>query len=238
MNRILRENTCNSTAVPELSFTNQSVCEVLFDWVLFLAEMPVLCIADKAKMILAKMIVDEESLVQRIPTDSASIVLEIGMYVRELDVIKLAVFNHVATANATSPHYQNRIYARAILIDQKHDIPCPPKVTLPSVYSMYLPEHTSLDFGNRRILEGSVDWEDATSIMAVASHIQGYLSYVTDFEKINIDTRAVTPIESLSRWLRPLKIMKSMYPRITLALLVWNCLVSWKTFSSCDAMGS
>lgn len=203
MNRILRENTCNSTAVPELSFTNQSVCEVLFDWVLFLAEMPVLCIADKAKMILAKMIVDEESLVQRIPTDSASIVLEIGMYVRELDVIKLAVFNHVATANATSPHYQNRIYARAILIDQKHDIPCPPKVALPSVYSMYLPEHTSLDFGNRRILEGSVDWEDATSIMAVASHIQGYLSYVTDFEKINIDTRAVQLMShygNLSDW--------------------------------------
>lgn len=125
------------------------------------------------------------------------------MYVRELDVIKLAVFNHVATANATSPHYQNRIYARAILIDQKHDIPCPPKVTLPSVYSMYLPEHTSLDFGNRRILEGSVDWEDATSIMAVASHIQGYLSYVTDFEKINIDTRAVQLMShygNLSDW--------------------------------------
>jgi hypothetical protein len=191
MNRILRENTCNTEDVPKLSFTNQSVREVLFSWILYLAEMSVLCVADKAKMITAKMIIDDESLVQILLTKSASLILEVGMYIRELDVAKLSDFRDAAMANAIAPHYQNRIYARAILTDLKLDIPSAHKVKLPSIYSLYLPEVISPNFGNRNILDGSVDWSNASNVMAVAAHIQGYLSYVTGYKKINIDTRAM-----------------------------------------------
>ena len=53
MNRILREDTVCEADKPDISPDKSSVCEIMRDWLLYLAKLPVVCVAERAKMLLA-----------------------------------------------------------------------------------------------------------------------------------------------------------------------------------------
>lgn len=183
MNRVLRENTITECDKPELAFTSQSIPELVFGWLSYVAQMSVLCIAYKAKMLMAEMIVEDCSLVSDILNCPDRLILEVAMYVRELDKTKLGGFKNIALKSVKSPNYQYRIYGKAILSDLGEDIPVVQRKQLPGIYNLILPEVSSLDFGQNNPYGGNVDWNNPSSVMKVASHLQLYLTYVSDIEK-------------------------------------------------------
>lgn len=191
MNRVLRENTITECDKPELAFTSQSIPELVFGWLSYVAQMSVLCIAYKAKMLMAEMIVEDCSLVSDILNCPDRLILEVAMYVRELDKTKLGGFKNIALKSVKSPNYQYRIYGKAILSDLGEDIPVVQRKQLPGIYNLILPEVSSLDFGQNNPYGGNVDWNNPSSVMKVASHLQLYLTYVSDIEKTIIDRRAM-----------------------------------------------
>ena len=191
MNRVLRENAIAECDKPELAFTGQSISELVFEWLSYVAQMSVLCIADKAKMLMAEMIVEDCSLVSDILNCPDRLILEVAMYVRELDKTKLRGFKDIALRSAKSPNYQYRIYGKAILNDLGEDVPVVPRKPLPGIYNLILPEVSSLDFGQDNPYSGNVDWNNSSSVMKVASHLQLYLTYVSDIEKTIIDRRGM-----------------------------------------------
>lgn len=191
MNRVLRENTCAECDKPKLSFTDQSVSEIAFGWLSYVAQMSVLCVADKAKMLLAEMIAEDDTLISNLQNCPQRLILEVAMYVRELDKTRLNGFRDVALRSAESANYQYRIYGKTILRDLGEKEPAVSRKTLPGIYNLVLPEVYSLDLGIDNPIVGNVDWNNPSSIMKVASHFQSYLTYASDIDKNIIDRRAM-----------------------------------------------
>lgn len=191
MERILRENTIQSQDCPNLQFTEQGVIEILCEWLLYISNMHVMCVAEKAKMTLSRMIAEGIADASYTKECNDAIRLELAMYVKELEPSRLGGFRELARNYCLSTNYLLRLYSQAILRELKETIPNPPKITLPGIYSLVIPEKQSFDFNQKHSrYDGYVDWDDPNSVMSVVSHIQTYLSDITGFEKININTRA------------------------------------------------
>lgn len=196
MNRILREDTCNDKDKPEIAPDTSSVCELLRDWLLLLAKMPVVCVAERAKMLLAK-IYDETgvSVLEVLPNDvhAERMKLEIGCYMAELKSAHLSDFREVAQQEALSSNYQYRLYANKILHALGEHQPQIPRKTLPAVYDLVFSpsESESLSWIPGKESSTDIDWKDASSVMGVASHWSGYLSYCTGIDQRTLEYRAL-----------------------------------------------
>ena len=196
MNRILREDTVCEADKPDISPDKSSVCEIMRDWLLYLAKLPVVCVAERAKMLLAHLY-DESTvtMVDVLPIDyqSERLLLEIGCYLVELQSARLRDFIELAKKGAVSENYQLRVYSAKILQALKEDVPDAPFRALPATYSLIFS-----DLGDKPLSwlpgekhEADVNWRDASSIMSVASYWGGYLAHCTGIDKRTIDYRAV-----------------------------------------------
>lgn len=196
MNRILRDNTVCVEDKPDVAPAGSSIVEAIEDWLLFLAETPVICLSEAAMMMLARL-VDEGMLdiIDKIKceSDSERRLLELGMYLKEMQSCRLLLLKQQALQSAVSDNYLNRIYAKTILTALKESVPKPKFRPFSPIYQMNFASKPKYDWGDAvEKKEGVRDWNDSSSIMLVASHITGYLAYVTSFEQKAIEERAVS----------------------------------------------
>lgn len=196
MNRILREDTVREADKPEIEPDDSGVCEILRDWLLYLAKMPVVCVAERAKMLLAHLYNESSiTLIGILPLDNQTerLVLEIGCYLVELKAARLSDFAEWAQKAAVSPNYQYRVYAKKILDALGEKVPAAPYKVLPATYSMSFPETREKPLswlpGERH--EAEVNWRDTSSIMSVASHWSGYLARYSGIDRRTLNYRAV-----------------------------------------------
>lgn len=196
MNRILREDTVCEADRPEVSPDESGVCEILRDWLLYLAKMPVVCVAERAKMLLAHLYNESDiAMIEILPQDNQStrLLLEIGCYLVELCATRLSDFEDVAKTAAVSPNYQYRVYAKKILDALGDDVPTAAYKPLPATYSMIFPDtqEKPLSWLPGEKHEGEVNWRDASSVMSVASHWSGYLEHCSGIDRCTLNYRAV-----------------------------------------------
>ena len=196
MNRIMREDTVCEEDKPEINPDDSSVCEIMRDWLLFLANTPIVCIMERAKMLLAHLYNESNvDIIVSMPSEpnSTRILLEVGCYLVELKSSRLADFKDLAIKCAVSENYQFRIYATKILNALGEPIPIVPRKTLPGTYSLIFTDtqEQPLDFmqDNNDVIK--INWRDASSIMKIASHWSGYLSKLSDIDSRTLDYRAV-----------------------------------------------
>lgn len=195
MNRILREDTANDDDKPDITPDDSTVCEILRDWLLFLAKMPVIIVSERAKIQLARLY-DETNTALTLTFDDVHdelLGLEIGCYLAEISSVRLSEFVEQARKSAVSPNYQYRLYAARILEALGNPIPVAPHKTLPATYGLsFSPvESKPLSWlpGADHSLE--INWKDCSSVMGVASHWSGYLAHCTGIEQRTLDYRAV-----------------------------------------------
>lgn len=192
MNRMLRENTSKEKDKPDVSPNMNSVCEVLRDWLLFIAEMPIMCISERAKMLLAKLNNETGlSIISVLPNNinSERLKLEIGCYMAELNSNYLFEYKETALKAVVSTNYQYRIYGGKILKALGIMIPQVSHKPLAAIYSMIFPKkNISCPLSN--FDNNIVGINDVSSVMAVAHHWCAYLSYCTGIEEINLEYRA------------------------------------------------
>lgn len=196
MNRIMREDTVCESDKPDIEPDDSGVCEIMRDWLLYLAKMPVVCVAERAKMLLAHLYNESDIALDGVlPQDNQSerLLLEIGCYLVELKAVKLSDFAERAKIAAVSPNYQYRVYAKKILEALDEEIPLAPYKVLPATYSMSFPETSEkpLSWLPGEEHESEVNWRDASSIMGVASHWCGYLAYCSGIDRRTLNYRAV-----------------------------------------------
>ncbi len=196
MNRILRGNTICENDMPDITPTGSTVVDAMEDWLLYLAEMPVICLSERVMMMLARL-VDEGKveISEKLKTlsNAERKLLEMGMYLKELGSSQLILLKQQSLESAVSDNYLNRIYANKILNALKIDAPKPTRKSLSPTYQMSFAKGPKYDWGSAAVeKEGVRDWNDADSIMAVASHITGYLAYLSGLNQTAINVRAVT----------------------------------------------
>ena len=196
MNRILREDAVCETDKPDITPDQSSVCVIIRDWLLYLAKLPVVCVAERAKMLLAHLYNESSvNLVDVLPNDfqSERLLLEIGCYLVELKSARLRDFSGLAKNGAISANYQLRVYSAKILRALSEDVPDAPFKALPATYSLVFSdtEEKPLSWLPGEKHEADVNWRDASSIMSVASHWGGYLAHCTGIDRRTINYRAV-----------------------------------------------
>lgn len=196
MNRIMREDTVCEEDKPEINPDDSSVCEIMRDWLLFIANTPIVCIMERAKMLLAHLYNESSvDLIESMRDDfnSERMLLEIGCYLVELKSSRLADFKDLAMKSAVSENYQFRIYAVNILDALGEQIPIAPRITLPATYSLVFTETQEhpLDFLQEKNGFLKINWRDASSIMRIASHWSSYLSDLSGIDSRTLDYRAV-----------------------------------------------
>lgn len=119
MNRILREDAVCAEDCPDVDFDGTQALEAIGSWLTYIARMPVMSLSEVAKMLLARMIADGFSDAVNIMQGAGAntrIILEVGMYVRELSEATLGCFMQLAKENAVSENYQYRIFSKRILM--------------------------------------------------------------------------------------------------------------------------
>lgn len=196
MNRILREDTVREADKPEIAPDESGVCEIMRDWLMYLAKMPVVCVAERAKILLAHLYNETDvTLIGILPQDNQSmrLLLEEGCYLVELCAARLSDFEEVAKTAAVSNNYQYRVYAKKILDALGVDMPKAPYKPLPATYSMIFSDaqEKPLSWLPGEKHEGEVNWRDASSIMSVASHWAGYLEHCSGIDRRTLNYRAV-----------------------------------------------
>lgn len=196
MNRILRENTICKNDMPDIAPTGSTVVDAMEDWLLHLAEMPVICLSERAMMKLAWLVDDGRvEILEKLKTVSNAErkLLEIGMYLKELGSCQLCLLKQQSLESAVSDNYLNRIYANRILKALKVEVPKPMRRSLSPTYRMSFTKGPKYDWGCAAVeKEGVRDWNDADSVMAVASHITRYLANLSGLNQSAINVRAVT----------------------------------------------
>lgn len=195
MNRILREDTVNLDDKPDITPYNSTVCEIIRDWLLFLAKMPVISVSERAKIQLARLYDETDTALALSFGDvnNELLGLEIGGYLAEIGSARLSEFVEQARKSALSPNYQYRLYAVKILNELGEPIPEEPHKTLPATYgfSFSPAEEKSLSWLPGEDHSLYIDWKNASSVMGVASHWSGYLAYCTGIEQRTLDYRAL-----------------------------------------------
>lgn len=191
MNRILRDESVNSADCPDITPDHIDVIELVTRLLLELANIPVNCISERAKMLLAFMVKDgHDGFVQQI--ESPLLTLEVGMYVWELNPNNLQKFKDVASLAAISPNYLLRIYAKRILTAMEVAAPHSPCRSLPAIYNLILQKEKELDFtqtGERSTFVQK-DLTKPRNIYLVFSELVDYLSFLSGYNKENICERA------------------------------------------------
>lgn len=192
MNRMLREDSICSEDCPEIMPEDKTIADVIASWLLYIAEMPITCISEEAKKQLAYLIDDGYNFILDNFCHQVDILLEVGMYVRELKSSNLYIFKDIALQYAVSENYKYRLYSRTILISLGESIPEAPMKALPAIYKFSLPEIKKIEFElNPSPYSGKVNWKDPSSVMSVVRHISYYLRDCFEIETINIETRAM-----------------------------------------------
>ena len=194
MNRILRENTSNASDMPDIDPDGSTIADVLVDWLIYLSNWPVICLSESAMKLLARYIdKGRTEIVAKIysKTFSERKVLELGMYLMEMKSDSLSVFKNYAYKSATSNNYQYRIYARTILEALNVQIPKPSSRTISPIYNLDFVMSPKPELSIKEGFGATRDWDDVSSIMAVASHISQYLEYVSGIDKKVLEMRAV-----------------------------------------------
>ncbi len=196
MNRILRADVVCDGDKPDISPKDSNVCEIIRDWLLYLAKLPVVCVMERAKLLLAHLC--DESLVDLIgamdnDNSAERIILEVGCYLVELGSSRLSDFKEIALKSAISENYQFRVYASKILRRLDAKIPEAPYKPLPATYSIVFAETTErpLDWLKDKDHVSDINWRDSSSIMSVASHLCGYLAHCSGIDKRTLNYRAV-----------------------------------------------
>lgn len=195
MNRMIRRESVREDDSPDVSPNEDGVRDSMARWLIFIMKTPILCVADKAKVQLARMI-DEgaEDLLRLMREEGCDVqdILEVGMYLKELHSVRLSIYREYASQYASHDNYLYRIYAKEILKELHEVLPeIPKKQQLPVIYQMIVPEKESVCFGNSTPFDGSVAWDDPQSVTRVCGHIVSYIAYCTNFKKINIATRVM-----------------------------------------------
>lgn len=192
MNRMLREDSICNEDCPEIMPEDKTIADVIASWLLYIAEMPITCISEEAKKQLAYLIDDGYNFILDNFCHQVDILLEVGMYVRELKSSNLYIFKDIALQYAVSENYKYRLYSRTILISLGESIPEAPMKALPAIYKFSLPEIKKIEFElNPSPYSGKVNWEDPSSVMSVVRHISYYLRDYFEIETLNIETRAM-----------------------------------------------
>lgn len=196
MNRILRADTSREEDMPDLNPDDSSILEIVRDWLLFIAKMPVVCVSERAKMLLAHLHHETGlSIVDVLPDDvhSERLKLEVGCYLAELKSPMLGAFKDVAVSSATSSNYQYRLYAARILNALDIEVPSVPRKVLPAIYNLTIsPSESYLHWEKERDeYTQKINWRDSSSIMGVASIWGGYLAHCSKIEKRTIEYAAV-----------------------------------------------
>lgn len=195
MNRMIRRKSVREEDSPDMSPNGEGIIESMARWLIFIMKMPILCVADKAKVQLAKIIDDgADGLLELMQEEGCDVrdILEVGMYLKELRSAKLSIYIEYASQYATHDNYLYRIYAKEILNELQEALPeIPKKRQLPVIYKMILPERESVRFENPAVYEGYISWDDPQSVTRVCGHIVSYIAYCTNFKKINIATRVM-----------------------------------------------
>ena len=192
MNRMLREENCRETDKPEIDPEECSVCDIIRNWLLYLASFPTVCIMERAKILLAYLY-NESTVSLQTGSIPERVLLEVGCYLTELGSKKLSDFIDIAKKAALSENYQFRVYASIILSSLNVPIPLAPSIVLPATYSFVFTE------SKRKIVLRSqekknapeINWHDASSIMSVASHWSSYLSECSGIDQRTLEYRAV-----------------------------------------------
>ncbi len=196
MNRILRADSVCEGDKPNIDPENRTICEVMRDWLLFLINMPLICVSERAKTVLAHLYNESDiELIGVLPDNyhTDRLLLEIGCYLLELHSDRLSDFKELAKKGAVSVNYQYRLYSAQILKTLGEKVPMPPYRELPATYSMVFPESGNEPFtwyGGGNDIKTSINWQDVDSVMGVASHWCGYLSYCTGIERRTLNFRA------------------------------------------------
>jgi len=195
MNRILRQNTICVSDKPDITPTDETLLDTLENWLLYLTQMPVICLSEQTMMLLTKMLDNGRTrIVDKMKqyADSERKLLELGMFLKEMGSKQLFLLKKQAQKSATSDNYLYRIYARAILAALGETTPKPPYRPLSLIYQMEFADSLKYDWGDTELKkEGVSDWNDASSIMKVASHISRYLAYVSGVSIKSIEERAL-----------------------------------------------
>ena len=197
MNRVLREETCCETDQPEIEPDDSGVCEILRDWLWYLADMPVVCVMERAKIMLAYLYDESDvEFIGEVPEDfhSERQLLETGCYLAELQSKRLSDYKEFARKGAVSVNYQYRVYAAKILEALGEEMPKAPHRNLPATYTMVFTNESYKPLSwlpGKRNNPPDVNWMDADSIMSVASHWCGHISRCSGIDKHTINVRAV-----------------------------------------------
>ena len=194
MNRILRENTVNMNDMPDITPDESLIVDALIDWLIYLAGMPVICLSESAMILLAHFVdKGRTEVVARMDETlhSERKILELGMYLKEMESPNLVVVKDWALKGAVSVNYQYRLYAKDILDSLGVLVPKPTPCALSPIYTLSFTEKPKLDFGDPSGELGDVrDWADASSVMSIAGFVSRYLSYVSDFDQKTLEMRA------------------------------------------------
>ena len=195
MNRILRPDTVNKDDCPDVSASDDSLMAGLAGWLVSIAELPAIIVSERAKMLLSHML--ESGFTEILPVleqsqRPAELMLELGLFLRELNSPKLSFLRDVARKEALSTNYLHRIYARRILQKLGDDIPTPPHRSLPGTYSLIFPEKPSFASDSTTTkLANLSNWNPTPGYrLTVASHITTYLSNASGYSERAIEVRA------------------------------------------------
>ncbi len=178
MSWILHPYRVNRTDMPNLIPNADGVREMIARWLIYIMKMPIVCLSEKAKMLLARMQKDGYApIVDMMQAEQCEVrnIFEVAMYLRELGGA-MDGYKQIAQTYAISENYQLRIFARNILSDSGETLPIAPAKTLSPVYAMFMPQPPKGD--------------NPLYIMSLAEHIIRELYYTTGIEPINIATRA------------------------------------------------
>ena len=177
MSWTLRPYTVERTDMPNLLTNADGVEETIARWLIYIMQMPIVCLSERAKMLLAHMQSDGfESLADLMQSEQCEDrnMLEVAMYLRELGV-SLERYEQLAQENAASANYRLRIFARNILNDLGEPLPNIPRQSIPAIYSMVIPIPPR---------------DNPLQIMSIAGHIIREVCETTGVPPINFATRA------------------------------------------------
>lgn len=193
MSWMLRDDCSRKEDKPLLIVDEISIQDAISRWLIYIMKMPIICISERAKILLAYLIADGfQDGVCYMNEDNCDVrdILEVGMYVQELNCEALSNFQCVAMEYAKSTNYLFRLYAQTILTKLGISLPDIEKTQLPLTYRLSLPITNFPELHTHSLAEGYVNWDNPISVMSIGSHILSYLSICSGINKINIATRA------------------------------------------------
>lgn len=135
--------------LPVLSSINQPIIETLVDYLMYLLKTPVVIVKEQSTILFAKYIDQGNSyafnqLIEKKLDDYLS--MDVIMALFELKSIKVNDLLPRIKEFAISKDYQLRDNASQILAIKGEEIPIPPIIDLPQIYSLHIPETKKPDF--------------------------------------------------------------------------------------------